>query len=104
MRVPIACTLTVEGLADRIEEWRGFLAGSVAASVRTSGEQLRVQLTPSTTVLARAVDLAQREKACCAFFDFSIEIETDALWLSVRVPPGASSILDDLASLLPRVH
>jgi hypothetical protein len=55
----------------------------------------------STTVLADAADLARREKACCAFFEFSIAIEADGLWLSVRVPADASPILDDFARLLP---
>jgi hypothetical protein len=51
--------------------------------------------------LAAAVDLAQREKACCDFFEFAIAIESDALWLSVRVPAEASLVLDDFARLLP---
>jgi len=55
----------------------------------------------STTVVAAAVDLAQREKACCDFFEFAIGIEADALWMSVRVPAEASMILDDFARLLP---
>jgi len=55
----------------------------------------------STTDLAAAVDLAQREKACCDFFEFAIVIESDALWLSVRVPAEASRVLDDFARLLP---
>ena len=54
----------------------------------------------STTVLADAADLARREKACCDFFEFSIAIEADALWLSVRVPAEASLVLDDFAQLI----
>ena len=57
--------------------------------------------SPRRPVLAAAVDLAQREKACCDFFEFSIGIEADALWLSVRVPAEASLVLDDFARLLP---
>jgi hypothetical protein len=51
--------------------------------------------------LEAAVDLARREKACCAFFEFAIEVEEDASWLSVTVPPDAADALEDLASLLP---
>ena len=100
MRVPIACSLTAVASDDRIDEWRRFLAASVDAAERTSPQQFRMHLT-STTDLAAAVDLAQREKACCDFFEFAIVIESDALWLSVRVPAEASRVLDDFARLLP---
>jgi hypothetical protein len=92
--------LTASAADDRIDEWRRFLAASVDAAERTNPQQLRMHLT-STTVVAAAVDLAQREKACCEFFEFAIGIEADALWLSVRVPAEASMILDDFARLLP---
>jgi hypothetical protein len=94
--VPIACSLTAAAADDRIDEWRRFLAASVDATERISPQQLRMHLT-STTDLAEAVDLAQREKDCCDFFEFSIAIEADALWLSVRVRPGVT-VLDDFAS------
>ena len=100
MRVPIACSLTAAAADDRIDEWRSFLAASIDATERTDPQLLRMRLA-STTVLAAAVDLAQREKACCDFFEFSIGIEADALWLSVRVPAEASLVLDDFARLLP---
>jgi len=99
VRIPIACTLTADATDDRIEEWRRFLQTSPRAE-RTSEGELRVQLDDSARVL-EAADLARREKACCAFFEFSIELEVEASWLRVRVPPEASSVLDDFASLLP---
>jgi hypothetical protein len=100
VRIPIACTLTAADAEIRVDEWRSFLATATMASERLSGHQLRLQLAPSPGVLASAVDLAQREKACCAFFDFSIDVAPDQLWLCVTVPPEASSILDDFVSLL----
>jgi hypothetical protein len=99
VRVPIACSLTAAAADDRIDEWRRFLAASVDAAERPSPQLLRMHLT-STTVLAAAVDLAQREKACCDFFEFAIAVESDAVWLSVRVPAEASLVLDDFARLL----
>jgi hypothetical protein len=97
--VPIACSLTAAAADDRIDEWRRFLAASVDWAERTDPQLLRLHLT-STTELAATVDLAQREKACCDFFEFEIAIEADALWLSVRVPAEASLVLDDFARLL----
>jgi hypothetical protein len=99
VRIPIVCTLTATDAESRAGEWREFLATSTTASERLSGHQLRVRLASAPDALAAAVDLAQREKACCAFFEFSIDVAADQLWLRVTVPPEASSILDDLASL-----
>ena len=101
MRAPIACTLTADGARERSEEWRNFLAGSAGTLERISPQCIRIRLDPSAKAVESAADLAQREKACCAFFDFAIEIEADAFWLRVRVPPEASSTLEEFATLLP---
>ena len=101
MRIPIACTLTSESAAARVEEWRYFLAHSTAAAEKAGDLALRVQLDGSPRTLEAAVELARREKACCGFFEFAIEVEADASWLSIRVPPDAAGILEDFASLLP---
>jgi hypothetical protein len=101
MQVPIACTLTASAADERVEEWRQFLAGCTSAAERTSDQRLRVRLTDTGHALTRAVDLARREKACCAFFEFSIDVEADASWLSIGVPSDASAVLTEFASLLP---
>ena len=51
-------------------------------------------------VLAAAVTWRAAGALRCEFFEFSIGIEADALWLSVRVPAEASLVLDDFARLL----
>jgi hypothetical protein len=102
MRVPIACTLTSNSAAARLEEWRRFFADFTEAAEQTSDIQVRVRLTNSTEALHAAVDLARREKACCGFFEFSIDVEADASWLSVKVPTDAKGTLADFVSLLPR--
>ncbi len=101
MRIPIACTLREEAAEDRIEEWRRFLSASVTAVEKTGSQSLRLRLGPSKDVVGAAVDLAQREKACCPFFEFAIELEADSSWLRVRVPPEAASVLSDFAALVP---
>jgi hypothetical protein len=101
MQIPVACTLTLESAAARLEEWRYFLAHSTGAVQKSGDLQLRVQLDGSAGVIEAAVDLARREKACCGFFEFSIEVESDACWLSIKVPPDAAGTLEDFASLLP---
>jgi hypothetical protein len=101
--VPIACTLTPDDASDRMEEWRRFLSGSVGTAIRTSREQLRIRLKSSTEGLLMAVDLAQRERACCEFFQFSIRLGADARWLVIGVPTDAIRLLDDFEALLPDV-
>jgi MerR family copper efflux transcriptional regulator len=102
VRIPIACTLTSEAAHDRVEEWRRFFASSVTAIQRTSEQEIRLHLGATTHALGDAVDLAQREKRCCPFFEFSILVEATSLWLVVRVPPEAAAVLADFAGLLPR--
>jgi hypothetical protein len=97
-RVPIACTLTAVQAKDRVGEWREFLARGVDER-QLEGTVARLRLRPGDDVLVTAVDLAQREKSCCGFFSFSIELDTEARWLRVEVPADATPILADLMAL-----
>lgn len=72
------------------------MSGPDVAADRTSGDHLRIRLGPSTEDLLVAVDLAEREKACCEFFQFSIELGPDVRWLVMGVPPEAIGVLDDI--------
>jgi hypothetical protein len=101
VRIPLACALSADAATGRVEEWRGFLASSVVQVERTSDRQLRLRLVDSPTALTTAVDLAQREKACCAFFEFSLELEATSRWLVVRVPSEATDLLTQFATLIP---
>ena len=100
MRVPIACTLTANQLPDRVEEWRSFLGAQVTAVEREAGAA-RLRLAEGDDVLAAAADLAQREKQCCAFFEFAIALDGEYRWLTVSVPDDAAPVLDELLTLLP---
>ncbi len=99
VRIPVACTLSAESAADRIEDWRRFFASSVTAVERTSDRRLRVRLADSPMALTAAVDLAQREKACCAFFEFSVDVDATSRWLVVGVPAEAAGTLAEFATL-----
>ncbi len=100
MKVPIACTLTPTDAADRVGEWREFFRECVlAASLGT--QELRLTLAPNDAALTRAADLSAREKQCCAFFSFSIDIEPSNRVLVISVPAEAGAVLDDMTMLLP---
>ncbi len=97
-RVPIACTLTAAEVDDRVGEWRELLARGVEER-RLEGTVAHLRLVPGDDILVTAVDLAQREKTCCGFFSFSIEVDSSARWLRVEVPADAATILADLVAL-----
>jgi hypothetical protein len=90
--VPIACTLTPEGVVGRMEEWRTFLSTMVTKIERTTNQATLI-LCEGSKALVTAIDLAEREKACCPFFQFSIEIEGLEGRLLVGVPMEAEQIL-----------
>jgi len=101
MRVPIACTLTVDDAATRIDEWRTVLRRSVTSARRTSPTEVRLELRDDRAGLDELVGLAQREVACCAFFDFTLSIAVDMVALVVTVPTDAATVLDGFAALAP---
>jgi hypothetical protein len=94
-QIPIACTLTEADKATRGDEWRRFFAHDVEEVVRTD-TAVRVRLKGGGDVILSSVDLAQREKACCAFFEFRLELLPDEVWLEIGAPAEASVILDGL--------
>lgn len=96
---PIACSLDAAGYDDRITEWRAFGRSSVTATDHV-GTVARFKLADGDSVLATAASLAQREKECCPFFAFSIELEPAERWLKASVPPDAIETLSSFVALL----
>jgi len=94
-RIPIACSLTAPEAVDRGGEWQQFLSGHVSEVVR-DGPSVRLHLAAGDKSLLTAVDLAEREKACCAFFTFTVELDGGGRWLRVTAPDEAAEILDTL--------
>jgi len=95
-RVPIACTLSADDATERGAEWRDFVSRNVVGVVRPAPSQARLRLRPGDEVVLAAVDLARREKACCAFFGLSIEPQPAANWLVIEAPEDAAPLLDQL--------
>ena len=96
-QIPIACTLSAADKTTRGDEWRQFLLTHVVEIVR-SDTSARMRLIGGDDVILSTVDLARREKECCAFFDFRLELLPDEVWLEVGVPDEAVAILDDLVN------
>jgi hypothetical protein len=100
VRVPIACALTADLAADRIDEWRAALSTLVSAAVRTAPGRVRLRLVDGPHPAGLLVDLARREKACCDFFTFAVEIDRQGATMVVEVPDDAVAVLDDFVALL----
>jgi hypothetical protein len=97
--IAIACSLDAESLAVRTDEWREFVASSVAA-IETDDTTIRLVLQQSDAALLIAASLGAREKACCAFFDVDIEIYPERRALRFSVPAGAEEVVAAFAALI----
>ena len=97
MRIPIACNLEHRDALSQLGEWRE-LGRVVDRVARVSPHRLELRLLPDADV-ASITDLAQREKACCPFFAFTVEISAEYLVFVVEVPGDAIDVLDQLAPL-----
>jgi hypothetical protein len=98
--VPIACSLTPDAAAGRLDEWRAMFDRTVEATRRIGATRLELRLRSGADVSA-VVDLARREVSCCPFFRFTLEVDVDNLTLVVEVPPEAEAVLDDFGRLVP---
>jgi hypothetical protein len=99
VQVPIACTLNAYAAADRVEEWRSTLRTSVTAATRTAPGRVELRLAEGPAAAGRLVDLARREKACCGFFTFAVEIDARGATMVIEVPEDAVALLDEFAAL-----
>jgi hypothetical protein len=90
--IPIACDMTdaPDTAEERMAEYGRLFAQALAGREWTD-EGVRLRLRADDGIEAWVRDLAAREKACCAFFDFSITSDED------EVRWDAAVIDDDLA-------
>jgi hypothetical protein len=95
---PIACSLDADGARSQLDEWHAVLRAAVVSTERETTTLVRMRLRADAEV-ARIVALAEREVACCPFFRFAIEIDTNGLALTVTVPPDAADVLVAFAAL-----
>jgi len=95
VKVPIACRLGEASARSQLEEWRDLLGRCVVATDRVSPTEVSLRLRSDLHGLDEIVRLAQKEKACCAFFDFTIRIDDEEVALCISVPSDAGTVLDD---------
>ena len=98
--IPIACSLGETAARAQLDEWRAAFAAAIAATDRVAPAELALRLRDDLSGVTGLVRLAQRERACCPFFEFALQIEPDAVTLKVRVPADAVPVLDQFAQLM----
>jgi NAD(P)H-dependent FMN reductase len=93
--IPVACALPDDAARSQLDEWRRLTDSPSVTVERVSPTELAIHLGSDADV-PFVVDLAQREKACCPFFEFSLDIGAESLCLRLRVPDDAAQVLDGL--------
>ncbi len=92
-RVPIACSLDDEGLAERRAEWHALVGSPAVVGMESGPTEVRLRLAGSDAALAAAASLGQRERKCCPFFDVAVELDGRHRTLRLAVPEGAEEVL-----------
>jgi hypothetical protein len=95
---PIVCDLTgaPDTAEERMAEYGRLFAQALAGRERTAeGVRLRFRADDGVEVWVR--DLAAREKACCAFYDFRISATGDEVWWDIGLVDGVAAEDEDTA-------
>ena len=95
--LPIACTLTPAGTADRVEWLRRLGAASLLEGRREDGA---IELRFERAAEAEVRKWVQAEQECCAFLSFELESRPRDVRLAVGGPPGSEPVLDGLLAAL----
>ncbi|NEA27950.1 MerR family transcriptional regulator [Actinomadura bangladeshensis] len=87
----IFCSLSGDGMAERVAEWRTLVDGA-----RPEGIDGGVRVTMPAAKAGAVAELAAAEQRCCPFFDFRLCFDGDVVHLEVRAPADAAGLIDDL--------
>jgi MerR family copper efflux transcriptional regulator len=82
---PIACSLAKADLADRQERWLQLWQRAAVNAVTTSNG-LRLLFRAAPGVKEELHQLAELERDCCAFADWSVQVRGKELVLDVTAP------------------
>jgi hypothetical protein len=105
---PLACDMTAIPSAERDHHAsvvRSLFAGVSELRELPNGHAFR--LPAETRYLTLAAEFISRERLCCPFFTFTIEVEParGPIWLRITGPAGAKEIFAaELGDLIPALH
>jgi hypothetical protein len=100
--VPIVCDMTTASDTEeqRLAEYRRLFAQALAGKERTAAG-IRFRFHAAAGVEAWVRDLAAREKACCAFYEYTVTVAGQEVRWDCAVPDDdiARAILDEFHAL-----
>jgi hypothetical protein len=96
---PIACTLDGRGVRQRLDEFRdAFERGYLSGERTAGGVRWKFRAVPGLETDLRS--LAEREHACCRFFQFDIRATGSEIWWDTEVDNAeAQPILEEFFTL-----
>jgi hypothetical protein len=89
----IVCTLTDDDARERLAEYARLFAAAYAGRERTA-TGMRWSLRAGPGIAAWALDLAVRERACCAFLTIAVTEEGDRVLWELSADPVAQPVVD----------
>jgi hypothetical protein len=91
--LPIACTLSPDGMTARLELIDALGADGLLERARTDSG-LRVRLRDTPEIERRTRELVAAESACCAFLELELRREEGGLVLEIAGPDDARPVID----------
>jgi DNA-binding transcriptional MerR regulator len=90
---PVACTLSLTEMPDRVRDWRAVRDSAVAREVTATGTRL---VFDRGVDVGRLAELAEAEQGCCDFLRFDLALGADHVVLEVHGPDDARPVIDAL--------
>jgi hypothetical protein len=91
--LPIACTLTPDGMTARLALIEALAADGLLDRTPTDAG-LRVRLRDTPDIEQRTRELVAAESRCCAFLDFDLDRDNGDLVLDISGPVDARPVIE----------
>jgi hypothetical protein len=95
---PIACTLDPAQMPQRRDEIRAVGRAGLRA-VERGERQVTLRFRRDAAIRERLERIVAAESSCCAFLDFTLADEEDAILMTIAAPEGAEPAMQGLADL-----
>jgi DNA-binding transcriptional MerR regulator len=94
-QIPLACTLSGDGQTARLAEWADLLAHATGKTDTDGGADITFPADPD--LAGQLAILAVREKGCCSFFRFILDLTAaGSITLRIQAPRGAEPLVAGL--------